>query len=102
MPASSPADHLVLAPEDNIGVALQPLPAGHAVTVAGHGTVRLRDAIARGHKFALTDIAQGAQVRKYTVPIGRASRDIQAGEAVHTHNLASDYLPTYTLPAKEA
>ena len=40
-----------------------------------------------GHKIALKDIAAGEQVIKYGFPIGRASADIKAGEAVHTHNL---------------
>mgnify|MGYP001103041182 CR=1 FL=1 len=34
---------------------------------------------------------------KYGAPIGRATRDIEAGEYIHTHNMASDYLPTFTL-----
>ena len=32
-------------------------------------------------------IAQGGLVRKYGVPIGRASAPIAAGAFVHTHNL---------------
>ena len=47
--------------------------------------VRLSD----GHKYALRDIAQGESVVKYGFPIGEATRDISAGEHVHTHNLKS-------------
>ena len=90
------ADHLVLAPGDNIAVALRPLESGHVLHSHG-ASLTLRDPVAPGHKFALRDIPEGAQVLKYTVPIGRATRNIQAGESVHTHNLRSDYLPTYTL-----
>lgn len=51
-----------------------------------------RDNVAlRGHdKIALCDIAAGEKVIKYGFPIGVATRNIRAGEWVHTHNLASD------------
>ena len=52
----------------------------------------VRDEIPMAHKVALHPIAAGAQVRKFGVPIGRATRDIAKGELVHVHNLASDYL----------
>ena len=39
----------------------------------------------------------GMVLVKYGAPIGRATRDIAPGEYVHTHNMTSDYLPTYTL-----
>ena len=35
-------------------------------------------------------------VLKYGAVIGTATSDIGRGEHVHTHNLESDYLPTYT------
>ena len=41
-----------------------------------------------GHKVALADVPTGGQVRKYGQVIGVATRPIQAGEHVHTHNLA--------------
>ena len=56
------------------------------------------EAVARGHKVALCDIAEGELVIKYGTPIGRATRDIKAGEWVHTHNLRShlDEAQAYT------
>ena len=33
---------------------------------------------------------------KYGALIGTATADISRGEHIHTHNLESDYLPTYT------
>ena len=47
------------------------------------------EAVARGHKVALSDIKKGELVIKYGAPIGRATVDIQAGEWVHSHNLRS-------------
>ena len=40
-----------------------------------------------GFKAALTDIAAGESVIKYGMPIGHATRDIKAGERVHTDNI---------------
>jgi len=39
------------------------------------------------HKIAVKDIAPGEPVYKYGHPIGRAAREIEAGEHVHLHNL---------------
>ena len=43
-----------------------------------------------GQKYALCDIAAGENVIKYGNPIGHATRDIRAGEWVHSHNLATN------------
>ena len=43
-----------------------------------------------GHKYAIQDIAEGESIIKYGQPIGHASRDINAGEHVHTHNLKTN------------
>jgi (2R)-sulfolactate sulfo-lyase subunit alpha len=40
-----------------------------------------------GHKLALRDISAGDEVVEYGVAIGRATREIQRGQCVHTHNL---------------
>ncbi len=82
-PASEQAALRVHA-ADSVGVALRDLAAGERVL-----GVSLGDAVARGHKFALADLAAGDVVVKYGQPIGRASRAIAAGEHVHSHNLAT-------------
>ena len=76
-----------LAHNDDVGVAIRKVAAGTEV-----GDLLVRDEIPMGHKVALHEIAKGAQVLKFGVPIGRASSDIAKGELVHTHNLTSDYL----------
>jgi (2R)-sulfolactate sulfo-lyase subunit alpha len=43
-----------------------------------------------GHKIALRDLPQGEQVIKYGIAIGRATRDIHAGEHVHVHNVKGE------------
>ena len=59
--------------------------------------------LATGHKVALSDINEGADVIKYGYPIGRATCDISKGERVHSHNmktklgdiLSYEYKPDY-------
>lgn len=69
--------------EDNVAVCTHRLEAG---TLASG--VMLRDDIPRGHKFALTAIAEGEPVLKYAQTIGYASQSILPGAHVHLHNLA--------------
>ena len=87
-----------LAPQDNVAVALRPLHAGEAVAL-GATTLTIARDIAVGHKVAATAIAAGDKILKYNCPIGSARCAIAPGEYVHTHNVESNYLPTYTLPA---
>jgi hypothetical protein len=85
---------LQLHPRDDVATALRALLAGQAVSVQGlaaqQNSVLLRDPIGLCHKFALHAISSGALVHKYGEAIGHATRDIQAGEHVHTHNLKSN------------
>jgi len=70
---------------DNVAVALADLAEGAEVTVDNH-TVKLRQAVGRGHKFALHTIHQGENVVKYGLPIGHATAEIAEGEYIHSHN----------------
>lgn len=58
--------------KDNVRVALKPVGD-----------------IPAGHKIAVKDIKEGEPVIKYGEVIGRATKDIKAGEWVHSHNLKS-------------
>lgn len=87
---------VLLAPEDNCLVVAQALHAGARVSIDGT-EVAVEHAVGVGHKLARADLAAGQKVLKYGAIIGTASRAIRRGEHVHTHNLESDYLPTYTL-----
>ncbi len=86
-----------LSPSDNVAVALRPLQARESVALEGVALEVDRD-IAVGHKVAARAIASGETILKYNCPIGVATTAIAAGAYVHTHNVASSYLPTYTLP----
>ena len=65
------------------------LQAGETLDVEG-AKVTLREAVARGHKFALCDIAEGENVVKYGYPIGHATAPIAAGAWIHSHNLKTN------------
>ena len=64
-------DRLLLHPDDDVAVAVAPLPG-----------------VPRGHKLAVRDLPAGTAVRKYGQVIGMTTAPIAAGEHVHTHNLA--------------
>ena len=86
---------------DNVAVAVaDDLKRGEEILVDGHRIV-LSDDIARGHKFALEDLAAGQDIIKYGYPIGRLTQPVGQGEWIHSHNLTTnlsdnleyDYLP---------
>ena len=86
-----------LSPPDNVAVALRALKAGEVVVLDGVALTVGRN-LAVGHKLAARSIRRGEIIVKYGCPIGTATAPIAPGEHVHTHNVESRYLPTYTLP----
>ncbi len=81
---------------DNVAMATATLSSGESIVIDGQSIVLSQDLLT-GHKLALVPIAAGQKVIKYGLPIGSATAQISPGDCVHTHNLKSDYLPTYTL-----
>jgi altronate hydrolase len=75
---------LRLNAEDNVIVTLSDAVPG--LNDQKHGLI-VRDHIPAGHKIATEKIAKGDLIRKYGQIIGIASRDIEAGAHVHTHNV---------------
>jgi altronate hydrolase len=75
---------LHIHPNDNVVVALHDLPAGQNL-----GGLIPAQFVPAGHKIARRLIQTGEAVVKYGYPIGVARRDIQPGEHVHVHNVAS-------------
>ena len=74
-------------PQDNVAVVAADVQAGDTVRLDGGTAVRALDAIARGNKVALSPIPCGKAVIRYGEEIGKATKDIAAGQHVHTHNL---------------
>jgi hypothetical protein len=92
---------LLLSPEDNCLIAATTLESGTALEIEGE-TVTLATTIALGHKLARRALGAGEKIFRYGAPIGHVTCDVAKGEHLHTHNLESDYLPTYTLDAGHA
>ena len=55
-----------------------------------HNADNVEVRLENGHKYAIRPIRAGENVIKYGNPIGHALQDIQPGEQVHTHNLATN------------
>jgi len=71
---------------DNVLIARTQLSLGQRIEIDG-SLLRLRAQVPPGHKVAGRSIASGEAIRKYDTIIGFASRDIGAGEHVHSHNI---------------
>jgi hypothetical protein len=84
---------------DNVAVVVRTLASGVPITLGDGQTLIPLSEIPVGHKLAIQPISEGEKVFKWGCPIGSATRDIAPGEHVHTHNLKSDYLPTFTFEA---
>ena len=87
---------LILRDEDNVCVACTVIEAGTSLVIEAQ-KVTLYQALYVGHKVARRPIQVHEKILKYGAPIGSATQKIAKGEAVHTHNLKSDYIPSYTL-----
>ena len=79
-------DFIKINDNDNVIVALNPIPAGTEITV-GALTVKAAEEIPAGHKMALCEIPAGGEVIKYGFRIGNAKEDIHVGQWIHTHNV---------------
>lgn len=84
---------LRLHPLDNVVVATAPIKAGTTLRL-DRVKLEVIANVPMAGKIATRPIAEGEKIIKFGQPIGHATRNIEPGEWVHTHNLASDYLPT--------
>ncbi len=84
------AKALKIDPRDNVAVVLSDVGPGEEIVVKTDGKVirlEARQAIAFGHKIALADLCTDEPIIKYGEEIGRAQREIVAGDWIHLHNL---------------
>lgn len=89
---------LKIHPADNLMVALVDLQAGESVSL-GTEIFQLQTAVPAKHKFALEAFSTGTEILLYGVVVGRATKNIAKGEAVHTHNITHD-TEAYQVPKK--
>jgi hypothetical protein len=85
---------LLLNASDNVLVACETLAAGASLVIDG-STVTLNEAVELGHKVARLDLPEGTKVSKYGALIGSTTAMVKCGQWLHTHNMRSDYIPTY-------
>ncbi len=84
---------VLLHPEDNVAIARVPLNRGVQLRLLATATgnseiVEVTQRISSGHKVALQEIAEGQPILRYGSIIGYATRLIETGSHVHSHNLA--------------
>ena len=85
---------------DNVVVAGRKIEAG---TVIAEENITCVEDVDFGHKVAASVIKAGDSIHKYGQIMGFASRDIQAGEHVHTHNVEmKDFERDYAIGAAAA
>jgi altronate dehydratase small subunit len=87
---------LLMSPEDNCLIARTTLAAGDVVAIDGAAVI-VPEAIPLGYKVARSALRPGDKVLRYGALIGTVTADVAPGAMLHTHNLVSDYIPTYTL-----
>lgn len=80
--------------KDNLGTTIQDLLPGQIVKIINKKdcnifNLKVKEYIKIGHKVALKDIQNGELLYKYGYAIGKASKKINKGEYVHTHNIES-------------
>ncbi|WP_346730239.1 UxaA family hydrolase [Caballeronia sp. dw_276] len=92
---------ILQSPQDNCLIAGARLEAGERVEIEGE-IVTLAKTIDLGHKVARYALRTDQKVLRYGAIIGHVSSDVQPGDHLHTHNLESDYIPTYTHDAGHA
>ena len=83
---------LMMDKADNVVTCVRPVKAGEEVTYrCGEEvlTLTVKEDIPYCHKIALTDLAEGSDVRKYGELIGRTTKEIAKGHLVNHENICS-------------
>ena len=94
-PTHTDARLILPSPQDNCLIAGARLEAGTELEIEGE-RITLAKSIELGHKVARGALAKDDKVLRYGAVIGHVTGAVARGEHLHTHNLESDYLPTYT------
>lgn len=79
---------ITLNPADNVAIARNAL-LPRTVLDSPTSSITVQRLVPPGHKIAIRDVAEGAEIIRYGQVIGHASTDIAAGEHVHSHNVVT-------------
>jgi hypothetical protein len=90
---------LRLSPQDNVLVVVKAITEGQELELEGVKFISGKT-IPFGHKVAARDLNIGEKIVKFGMPIGSTTTTISVGEHVHTHNLQSDYIPSFGRPGE--
>jgi SAF domain len=90
---------LRLSAQDNVLVVVKAILEGQELEIEGV-KVTASKTIPFGHKIAARALTAGEKIVKFGMPIGSTTTTISAGEHVHTHNLQSDYIPSFGRPGE--
>lgn len=88
---------IIVNPLDNVAVVKNQTPENLTLLLPNQTTIRLKNSVPPGHRFATRGIAAGEFVRQYNQPIG-TSLGIAAGEWVTHENMADDVPVVRDLP----
>jgi (2R)-sulfolactate sulfo-lyase subunit alpha len=88
------APHFLVHNEgDDVAVAVQDVEPGQALIVfmdsERAAELEVVERVPLGHKVALSDLEEGADLIEYGVPVGRTRQPVRKGQWVHVHNLRS-------------
>ncbi|WP_255950189.1 UxaA family hydrolase [Streptomyces odontomachi] len=91
--AGGPPQFLIHDDGDSVAVAVVDLEPGSvhgAVLKTGQRqSFTLKERVPLGHKFAVTDLAEGSDLIKYGVRVAVVTKAISVGDYVHVHNIRS-------------
>lgn len=78
---------IILNLNDNVATAARQLEIGESFNIDGNTNITISRRIPVGHKLAISEIASGDSIIKYSEIIGQAMVDIDIGDHVHVHNV---------------
>jgi altronate dehydratase small subunit len=96
---------LMINDRDNTATLFDDARSGDSVTVVRETGEAVEEIVARqaipvGHKIAIGEIKEGAEVVKYGETIGIASHAIQKGDHVHVRNVVGVTFPGRPIPSR--
>lgn len=91
---------ILLHAADNVVLVRRALASEDDVVIDGI-PCRTDVAVDVGHKLARRPLEPGEKIVKFGAPIGTLTRRVDRASHVHTHNLASSYIPSHARDAKE-
>lgn len=80
---------LVVAPQDNLAVALKPIEAGTVLSF-DHQLLMIKERVFPKHKFLLKPVQQGKPLLMYGEVVGISTRNLEPGEVLHKQDLLAE------------